>query len=493
MLYWQGDKLSDNSDFVRTMIPLLILESERRNRTMALHQRSFGETTFDASPAPPGRGRWSRQRAAQGAWIVFALVLLVNFVVNIPAYYQSARTGCTEASAGNCETGLLSIGNVQALTRLHLSVAAVAIFLATLTLAVSVLYWVVGFLVFWRKSQEWMGLFVSFLFVMNGAIGIGAFPSPQTPPFFQLLTAMISIVLLGPIVFAFLFTFPTGRFTPRWTWFPFLFVVLVNELSLLPQSSLPILAPLLAVGLFLTYLLMLGVQIYRYVRVYDAVQRQQTKWFVYALVVIFSFLGISDTLGALVPGLSAPDSWYQLLNALTWLLVWTALLLGVSIPILRYRLWDIDVIINRTLIYGSLTVLLAGIYIGLILALQALVRDVTGSVSQQPLALVISTLVIAALFQPLRHRIQTIIDRRFYRRKYDAARVVAAFSSTLRTEVDVDTLREQLLAVVQETMQPTHVSLWVRQPSRAETPSLQAGKPSLKEARIHEESAGYDA
>jgi hypothetical protein len=144
---------------------------------------------------------------------------------------------------------------------------------------------------------------------------------------------------------------------------------------------------------------------------------------------------------------------------------------AIGIAILRYRLWDIDVIINRTLVYGSLTILLVGLYVGLILALQVLVRAVTGNISQQPLVLVASTLVIAALFQPLRRRLQNVIDRRFYRRKYDAARVLAAFSATLRTEVDVDTLREHLLAVVQETMQPSHVSLWVRQSSRTETPS----------------------
>jgi len=121
-----------------------------------------------------------------------------------------------------------------------------------------------------------------------------------------------------------------------------------------------------------------------------------------------------------------------------------------------------------------LTVLLVGLYVGLILALQALVRAVTGSLSQQPPVLVGSTLVIAALFQPLRRLLQTIIDRRFYRRKYDAAKVMAAFGTTLRTEVDVGTLREQLLAIVQETMQPTHVSLWIRPASYERTERKQS-------------------
>ncbi len=234
-----------------------------------------------------------------------------------------------------------------------------------------------------------------------------------------------------------------------------------------------------------------GVQIYRYVRVYDAVQRQQTKWFVFGFSAVFSFLAIGYALTSLVPGLSAPDSWYQLLNVLTWLMIWTVLLLSMSIPILRYRLWAMDVIINRTLVYGSLTILLVALYVGLILALQALVHAVTGNLSQSPLAIVGCTLVIAALFQPVRYRLQAIIDRRFYRRKYDAAKVLAAFSSMLRNEVDLDQLRAQLLAVVQETMQPAHVSLWLRQSSQAEIPSSQASKPPPEQAGGQEGIAGH--
>jgi hypothetical protein len=138
--------------------------------------------------------------------------------------------------------------------------------------------------------------------------------------------------------------------------------------------------------------------------------------------------------------------------------------LSFGFAILRYRLWEIDHIINRTLVYASLTVLLALIYLGLVIALQSLVRVLTGAGTQQPLIIVASTLMIAALFQPLRRRIQAIIDRRFYRRKYDVAKTVEAFSATLRNEVDLSQLSEQLLAVVQETMQPTHISLWLRQP-----------------------------
>ena len=134
--------------------------------------------------------------------------------------------------------------------------------------------------------------------------------------------------------------------------------------------------------------------------------------------------------------------------------------LSIGFSILRYRLYDIDLLINRTLVYGSLTALLALLYFGLIVALQALFQGLFHQ--NNAVAIVVSTLAIAALFQPLRHRIQTLIDRRFYRRKYDAARTLAAFSLTLRNEVDLATLSEHLVAIVQETMQPAHLSLWVR-------------------------------
>jgi hypothetical protein len=128
---------------------------------------------------------------------------------------------------------------------------------------------------------------------------------------------------------------------------------------------------------------------------------------------------------------------------------------------LRYRLWDIDLIIKKTLVYGVLTSILTLIYVGLILSLQSLTHTLTRQAGNNPILIVASTLAIAALFQPLRQRIQAIIDRRFYRRQYDAQKTMDAFSSTLRAEVDLEQVREQVVTVVQETMQPSHVSFWL--------------------------------
>jgi hypothetical protein len=176
-------------------------------------------------------------------------------------------------------------------------------------------------------------------------------------------------------------------------------------------------------------------------------ERQQLKWFVYAGVLIVGALFVP----LLVPGAAA---------SLLQLLVMPLLPVAVGFAIMRYRLYEIDLLINRTLVYGALTALLVAVYVGSVVLLQGALRALTGQESQ--LAVVASTLAVAAIFNPLRRRIQSIVDRRFYRRKYDAAKTLEAFSAKLRDETDLDALSDDLVGVVRETMQPAHVSLWLR-------------------------------
>jgi hypothetical protein len=184
------------------------------------------------------------------------------------------------------------------------------------------------------------------------------------------------------------------------------------------------------------------------------VERQQLKWFALAAVLNGALI-VADQLRL---DRSLGEALWNLLGVTAF----AALYVGIGIAILRYRLYDIDVIINRTLVYGLLTAISAGIYFGGVTATQALLRNLTGQERLPQLVVVASTLVIAALFNPLRRRIQSFIDRSFYRRKYDAAKTLEGFSTKLRDETDLEALRGDLIGVVRETMQPSHVSLWLR-------------------------------
>jgi hypothetical protein len=192
------------------------------------------------------------------------------------------------------------------------------------------------------------------------------------------------------------------------------------------------------------------------------VERQQTKWVMVALatlvagmLAVFGIRSAVSTDGSLGAALVLEVAQLIVINLMFGLIP-----ILIAVAILRYRLWDIDVIIRRTLIYSVLSALLVLAYLGSILILQPLLTRLTGQGSA--LATVLSTLLIAGLAAPLRRRVQATIDRRFYRRKYDAARVLAAFGANLRDETDLGRLSERLRAVVQETMEPESVGLWLR-------------------------------
>ena len=185
------------------------------------------------------------------------------------------------------------------------------------------------------------------------------------------------------------------------------------------------------------------------------VERQQLKWFAYAVaafalgIVLISIISVIDT-----------PPWFERAGVAFFTVASLGYPIAIGIAILRYRLYDIDVIINRTLVYGSLTAMLALVYFGGVVGLQAVLRVLTGQ--ESTLAVVASTLAIAALFNPLRRRVQVFVDRHFYRRKYDAAKTLETFGSRLRDETDLDALHKELVGVASATMQPEHASLWLR-------------------------------
>jgi hypothetical protein len=224
--------------------------------------------------------------------------------------------------------------------------------------------------------------------------------------------------------------------------------------------------PLVFWGAFMVAILLgaLYAQVYRYRHVSTPTGRQQTKWVTFGIPLWWLLTAVLSVPYGLVlsmpPG--SPVPWWGLAGSGSWWLTLTILPLSLSIAVLRYCLYDIDVVINRALVYASLTATLGLLYFGSVASMQYAFRALAGHEVFPQLTIVVSTLVIAALFNPLRRRLQSLIDRRFYRSKYYARTTLEAFSAKLRDETDLNTLSDELVSVVRETVQPEHLSLWLR-------------------------------
>ena len=345
-----------------------------------------------------------------------------------------------------------------------------------LTLALnSPTYATLGALIVSRRPGNVIGwLFLGFglctgLQLLSGqyaavALSSGALTAGAVAAWLSTLVQIAAILSLQFLVML----FPTGKLpSPRWRPLVWIagtsIVVVVGALALQPgpmtegygpvtnpfgvEAAAKVLGMLGATGgvtalaCFVAAIVSLIVRFYRS----RGEERLQLKWFVYAATLGFLAIGIIGE---------------GIIGELVWIMAPLSLPVSAGIAILKYRLYAIDVIINRTLVYGSLTATLVMVYFGGVTATQALVRYLTGQ--QSTLAVVASTLLIAGLFNPLRRRIQGFIDRRFYRRKYDTRKTLEAFSSKLRDETDLEALNDDLVGVVAETMQPAHVSLWLR-------------------------------
>jgi hypothetical protein len=344
----------------------------------------------------------------------------------------------------------------------------------------------IGAVIVSRRPENpigWILCAVGFLLASSLFSGLYAFralvSSPGSLPAGE-VAAWFSAWVQNPAYLLFLYLFllfPDGRpLSHRWR--PLLWIVgIVVATSILvgafypgPISGLePVRNPLgieaargilvfaggLLFYLFTGLLLASAACVYLRFRRGSGTERQQIKWLAYAA----ALLGITALAGEVLDLLLGRLGWW-----FPWVIV--AAFLGIPLSIgaamLHYRLYEIDIIINRTVVYGSLSATLALVYFGGVAATQAIFRALTGQEEQPQLTIVVSTLVIAALFNPLRRRIQSFIDRRFYRSKYDARKTLETFSAKLRDETDLDALSDDLVGVVRETMQPAHVSLWLR-------------------------------
>ncbi len=302
-------------------------------------------------------------------------------------------------------------------------------------------------------------LLLPFWFDLGGTIPLSCC-EPGSPLRWVWILAIVGVLLA--IVFFNLF--PSGRFAAAWArrlfWLGAAALGLGIAIGVFFRQQSEAWAGRLSGGALLA-LLGLGVvaQVYRYLRVSGPVERQQTRWVVASLALLLLWL-------TAVYGRAPFRSWspwagpWALLQIFGTLFIVALLPLSIARAILRYHLWDIDVIIRKTLVYALLTGVLLLVYLASVVGLQGLFTRLTGQDST--LATILSTLLIAALFLPVRGRVQRLIDRRFYRRKYDAQKTLEQFATTARDETDLDRLTAELVRVIQETMQPEHVSVWLK-------------------------------
>jgi hypothetical protein len=390
---------------------------------------------------------------ARVAWVVVAVIALGRFVTSVPARYDDLAHPTAGARAALAELGLSPAG--YALYNVVLDAVFVSVFA------------VVAGVIFWRRSDDPVALLVATMLVVWGSLnGLFVLTPNETQGLSPGLDLALNKVptLVGYMAWMlFFYLFPSGRFVPRWTrWLALCWVLFSGSWLFTPFGPPTWPLPVFNIVVLVLWGSFLVAQIYRYARVSDATQRQQTKWVVFGIAVaVAGGLATIFTVGAatdLPPAQVGP----RMLSLLLMDAFMLFIPLSIGIAVLRARLFDIDVVINRTLVYGSLTAVLALVYLGGVATTQAIFRALTSQEQQSQLAVVISTLAIAALFNPLRRRIQTFIDRRFYRRKYDARKTLESFSARLRDETDLDSLNAELITVVRETMQPARVSLWLR-------------------------------
>lgn len=400
-------------------------------------------------PHSPPRSTWFAP--ARVLWVVASIATIFLLILGFINWQNAELPRCTTPGA-NCQFFVVSQEDVQLVQESGISVSLNQLTTTIPFLLVRLSYLLIGGVIFWRKADDWVAWMFSLSLIVGTLEQIATNTGPFKPIALGLLGVAGGFFLLMP------FVFPNGRFEPpwmRWIALPLAFASVVLT-AVVPTSDLN------SILWSVASIMAIYAIIYRYRRVSNAVERQQTKWALMGLLVVFMYLLLSFPVGGLFPA-SRPTLGrvvFVLLNGILYPGSGVVMMVFFAVAILRYRLWDIDILIRRTLQYTLLTGLLALTYFGSVILLQAGFRALTGQ-TNSPIITVLSTLSIAALFTPLRRRVQTFIDRRFYRRKYNAEQALAQFAAVARDEVDMDKLTSVLLNVVEETMQPEHVSLWL--------------------------------
>ena len=397
---------------------------------------------------------------ARAIWLLVSVAALGLWLAGVFANFTEPLPSCIQAE---CDPFALSVEDVNLMSSLGLPSRLLVVFWQGGGIVTGVFFFVTAVLIFWRRSEDPFSLIVSF-FLFWCAVVFTEFDDAASRafPILNLPFNVIFSIGWSSLVLVF-FYFPDGKLVPNTGWMSWIILVFMSIFIVFGSGpargvNLDIAGPIL----FLILGTGLAAQIYRYRRVSGPAERQQTKWVIYGL----AGAGLVMTLWIWMsirypPNPATPERLFVLLWVRPLIIVLIALLpLSILFSILRYRLWDIDILIRRTLTYGLLTGILVAMYFGGVILLQGLFSAISGE-TRSPFVTVASTLAIAALFNPLRERVQDFIDRRFYRAKFDAEQTLNHFAESVRDEVDLNELSVALLGAVDETMRPEQISLWM--------------------------------
>ncbi len=421
--------------------------------------------------------RW--HNILRSVWLVLAVVAILALVAELVMIINAPLPSCRTSTA-TCGPWQVSSEDIVLGKTLGYS-GNLLFFVYIFSMMIPRFFFLfIGFFIFSRRSDDWMALLLSammVLFVTEGIQNLGRF-----------MPVVNGLYAISVIIFCLLpFIFPNGRFEPPWLRFaaPPLLILLVAA-QYLPTLGITTNDQVFIVLLMMAYLIWFIVGayavLYRYRNISTSIERQQTKWVMAGIlgpfVLFIPYMIVAISFPPSQPSLERLAFLY-IIQLPIFILSYMLIPTSIAIAVLRYRLWDIDVIIRRTLVYGALTLTLALVYFGSVILMQSLFEAIAGQ--QSAVAIVISTLGIAALFNPLRKRIQNDIDRRFFRKKYDAVKIVTAFGASLREEVDLEELSERMLRVVEETLQPESVSLWMSTAAAGDKGKLiwQASSPAI--------------
>jgi signal transduction histidine kinase len=405
---------------------------------------------------------------ARVGWFALAISTLGIFAASLPGYFVHLHSLCLAASPGNpsCYNGQLGPGSMHLLHRLGISIDSYAVFHLVLNIVLAFVWVAAGGLIFWQKSDNWMALLVAFLLIEGGAGSGGSVPALGQDHRVWLLPISCLNFLGSATLFLFLTLFPDGRFVPRWIrWLVAGEIVLVGfqyffpTLLLSPTNWPPLLSTSVLLGMLGS---MLIAQIYRYRRVSSRAQRQQTKWVVFACtIVIVGIIGealVLNGLPHLSKVLAVPNALYPFVDESVWYVFPVFVPISFCIAILRYRLWDIDLIINRTLVYGVLTLSIVALYILVVVGLGALLQ-VRGNFGLSLLA----TGLIAVLFQPLRTWLQRAVNRLMYGDRDDPYRVISRLGQRLEATLAPEAVLPTIVETVAQALRLPYAGISLKQ------------------------------